>query len=84
MITVLGKKGRVFSHQDDFPVVTECTCGGEAQMMFTAYEGRGEKNYVCSLYENRPDGKLWPHDAIAVAVYLCGDCMKPVAVFNQG
>lgn len=84
MITVLGKKGVTFSHQDDFPETTECTCGGNAEIAFVAYEGCKEQAFVCDLHTNPEGGDLWPHDAIAVAVYICTKCLKPVAVLNQG
>ncbi len=83
MITVLGKKGVTFSYQNDFPIIATCICGGEGRLAFVAYEGSKEESYVCDMYGNKIDEK-WPHDAIAVAIYLCKKCLKPIAIFNQG
>lgn len=55
--------------------------------------------YVCGLHHNVPPPRgggfmeelplnesfgLWPHDAVAVAVYLCRACLQATAHFNQG
>ena len=78
----IGTKGVKFSHQVVFPTTQKCPCGSEARMAFVAYEGHDEDFYVCDLYGNKPD-EMWPHDAIAVAVYLCKKCLKPSVAFNQ-
>lgn len=69
MITVIGEKGKTFSKQNDFPENATRICGGEGRIVLVAYEGKGG---------------FWPHDAIAVAVYFCKKCLKPIAIFNQG
>lgn len=84
MITVIGEKGLTFSHQQDFPKTATCICGGEGRIAFVAKELSGEEKYVCDLLKNEVPGGLWPHDAIAVAVYFCKKCLKPIAIFNQG
>lgn len=84
MITIIGPKGCVFSHQDEFPEKTACVCGAEGRIAFVAYEGSKEESYVRDLHESTEARGLWPHDVIAVAVYLCKKCLKPTAIFNQG
>ncbi len=89
MIAEIGENSIKKSWQADFPVVAECSCGGEARIAFVAYEGLDKENqhdkgtYVCELHENKGKGGYWPHDSIAVAVYLCRECFNPVAKFNQ-
>ena len=83
MITVKGEKGITFTHQADFPLIATCICGGEGRIAFVAYEGAKEESYVCDLHRNDKDD-MWVHDAIAVAIYLCKKCLKPIAICNQG
>ena len=78
-----GKGGVHLSHQDDFPLETECGCGNIARLAFTAMEGPNEEYYICDMHKNGLNG-FWPHDVIAVAVYFCSKCAKPVTLFNQG
>ena len=94
MEIIKGEKGVSFSHQHDFPLTVTCSrpvaerlsssiCGGEARIAFVAYEGTKEESYVCDMHENK-EGERWVHDAMAVAIYLCKKCLKPVAICNQG
>lgn len=74
------------SWQKDFPETTQCCrCGGDARHAFTAHEGLDgkEEKYVCDMHENEGKGGYWPHDAMAVSVYLCKDCLEPTALYNQ-
>jgi hypothetical protein len=85
MIVELGEKGLKRSYQESFPASTKCVhCGGEARPAFVAQElpVTGDE-YVCDLHEDEGKGGYWPHDCIAVAVYLCKDCMEPTALCNQ-
>lgn len=78
--------GIELSHQDSFPENAECCkCGKEARFVFIAYEGTHEDRYISSIHENG-NPSFWPHDAIAVAVYLCTDikCANATALWNQG
>lgn len=91
MKTTIGEKGLEKSWQQAFPKVTECCrCKAEARIAFVAHEGleeddrKKEQEYVSHLHVNHAFGKLWLHDACAVAVYLCGECLKPTAICNQG
>lgn len=82
MIVLTSSKAVVFSHQDDFHETAVCTCGGECRLAFVVYEESKKESYICEKYRNEP-GSMWPHDAIAVAVYICKECMKPISVMNQ-
>ncbi len=86
MEIVKGKEGLNNSWQKEFPSEAICVCGGEARIAFVACEEPGQPvgSYVCDLHENKGKGGFWPHDAIAVAIYLCKECLKPAAIFNQG
>jgi len=85
MQVTLGPDGLVKTWQTPFPETTECCkCGGEARFAFTAHEGSDEMEYVRDMYSNDPNGDgLWPHDACAVAVYFCKDCLESTALYNQ-
>ena len=82
----LGEKGLKQTWQEDFPKTIKChKCKGNCRIMFVGLEER-EKEYICNLHKNtgaRKNGKFWPHDAIACAVYLCEKCFEPNAVINQ-
>lgn len=85
----LGEKGLNKTWQAPFPKEIGCLhCGGTGRIAFVAHEGMNENleynEYVCSLHPNEPPHGYWPHDCIAVAVYLCKDCLEPIALFNQG
>ena len=80
MYVVKGKEGCKYTWQDDFPETIQCSCGGEGQIAFVAIE-EDDDEYICN---NMPeDAELWPHDAVAVAVYICKKCMEPISEMNQ-
>jgi predicted RNA-binding Zn-ribbon protein involved in translation (DUF1610 family) len=77
----LGKRGLGLSWQDDFPEKTKCNrCSLYAKIAFVVME-HNEDKYVSSLREN--GDSIWPHDAIAVAVYICPKCGEAIARWNQ-
>jgi hypothetical protein len=80
----LGEKGLDKTWQEPFEKIVKChKCGGEARIMFVGLEDSEDKGrFVCDIRDNGDEG-YWPHDAIAVAVYLCKDCFEPIAVINQ-
>ena len=82
MIIRKGEKCVSYSWQQDFPKTATCICGGEARIAFVAQEQTGEEFYIADLHVNLINNK-WPHDAVAVAVYFCGKCLKSVAIMNQ-
>jgi len=76
-----------FSWQGAFPESVPCAyCNTNARLAFVAIE-RGLAPHICNLRPNElmRDGPFWPHDCIAVAVYLCEKgCAEPAtAKFNQ-
>ncbi len=79
----LGERGLEKSHQDPFSPTVSCDCGGEARIMFVAFEDSADEKNVCDLRPNGGQGDYWPHDCIAVAVYLCKDCFAAIARINQ-
>jgi hypothetical protein len=92
MDVVVGAAGLNTSWQGDFPATPSCCrCGGDTRHAFTASEGltgkarqtSEEAQFVCSLHDNGGEGDFWPHDALAVAVYFCKDCLEPTALYNQ-
>lgn len=85
MKMALGETGLKLSHQGEFPLKATCICGGEGRIAFVVYERPGVEgaSYIYDMHKNEP-GNMWVHDAIAVAVYLCRKCLKPIAICNQG
>ena len=84
----LGEKGLNKTWQWKFPKKTKCVyCGGVARIGFVAHEGLEEtilnRMCVCSLHENKGEGKCWLHDCCAVAIYFCKECLNPTALYNQ-
>ena len=83
-----GNTGLNKTWQDDFLKNIQCKkCGANARIMFVVIENENERSqaggFVCGLHENMKDGKYWPHDVIAVAVYLCEKCFESNAEINQ-
>lgn len=89
MKTRIGVLGCECSWQAGFEETVKCErCGGEARMMFVAYEGMEEEKrsnsvWVCDIRDNGGEGHYWPHDCIACAVYLCRHCFHSIAILNQ-
>jgi hypothetical protein len=84
----LGTKGLDASFQDAFDDTCKCIhCKkGEARIAFVAHEMNEKPNsgkYVCNLHDNEGKGGFWLHDACAVAVYFCKECLMPTAIYNQ-
>ena len=80
----LGKKGLKKTWQENFKPIIKCDkCGGKARVMFVGLENE-EKNYICELHKTTgKEGGLWFHDAVAIAVYACQDCLEATASVNQ-
>lgn len=69
--------------QDLFPLETACChCGTKAELIFVAHECK-EPNGGVYLLQIHEGAESWFHDAIAVANYMCRDCFKMTAIFNQ-
>ena len=87
----IGKDGTGLSWQQNFPENVKChKCKKNARLAFVVFEsgreGKKDKRpYVCSLHHNGEDRKFWPHDVIAVAVYLCENvkCAEATTLWNQ-
>jgi len=81
MRVIKGKESCKHTWQNDFQETLFCDCGGIAHIAFVAIEEKEVDEYIC---KNVPEGaKIWPHDAIAVAVYICKKCMKSKSRMNQ-
>jgi len=90
MDVTLGEAGLEKSWQAAFPPKIECCkCGGPTRIAFVAHECMdgcdGSQVTVSMLHQNEGAecGPYWVHDAMAVAVYLCEDCLEPTALYNQ-
>lgn len=81
----LGEKGLDKTWQQDWDKEINCVhCGYDSRIAFVAIEKK-EKEYICDLYDNEggKGGDYWVHDACAVAVYFCKNCLLPTALMNQ-
>lgn len=81
-----GKTGLDASWQDSFKANIKCkVCKGNCRIMFVAQEDETDKkgDFICEIHDNMKNKKYWPHDAIAVAVYLCEKCFEANAEINQ-
>ena len=75
----IGTDGVELSWQADWPTKTECgLCTSEqigkniyARLALVVQEAK-ENQYVCSIRQKTYE--IWPHDAIAVALYICPNC----------
>ena len=87
MKVTIGKAGLSKSFQDEFPHSVECPhCArGNAIVAFVAHEGFDKKKLARTVCSDRPiAAKVWPHDLIACAVYICTSCGEATAIWNQG
>jgi len=84
MKVFLGEAGLDKTWQEEFPKNVKChKCKGNARIMFVGFECSEEK-YIRDLHETTgKKGGLWFHDAVAVAVYACKDCLEAIALVNQ-
>lgn len=87
MKVTIGPDAAQRTWQDTFSISTKCCrCGGVSDLAFTAHELDIEDKspQVCGLHPNEPGGRgYWLHNACAVAVYFCQDCLEPTAHYNQ-
>jgi hypothetical protein len=83
----LGETGLNETWQEPFSKETKChSCGGRAEIAFVACENERGKTakFICQAKETTGErGGLWVHDACAVAVYFCRDCLETTAIMNQ-
>lgn len=94
MKVTIGKAGLNKSFQAEFQRTLECPhCAhGNAVIAFVAHEGFDKRELATIVVRkepavcfNRPAGaKIWPHDLMACAVYICTACGEATAVWNQG
>ena len=92
-VTLAKSRGKNFharskSWQKPFMNDIQCKCGGNARLAFVCDEGREEMSaeklpFVCRIHKNKGKGAYWPHDCIAVAIYICQECFEYLSVGNQ-
>jgi hypothetical protein len=94
MKVTVGADGVTKSFQDEFPTDVKCPLckKGNAVVAFVAHEGFDKRELASIVARKttavcftRPAGaKVWPHDVMACAVYICTDCGDASARWNQG
>ncbi len=74
-----GKRfDKKLTFQAEFGEKLECECSGTMLPMVQVCDDGG------GIADNRPDGaKLWPHDSMAIVVYMCENCMGMRVKWNQ-
>ena len=77
---LMAEMAREMTWQDPFDTTLKCSkCGKKAKLMMLIDDDEG---IVCDERPN--DVKIWPHDCLAIALYLCTECGELTAVWNQG
>jgi len=89
MEVTLGKEGLEKTWQAEFPETTSCCkCKGVSRIGFVAHENMSDNDsggpFVLDQHPNKGKGGYWLHDACAVAVYFCRECLETTALYNQG
>lgn len=82
-LVAYGHEAAKYSWQDPFPTKDLClTCHiSDAVLVMVVQEGMGQADYVC---RHRPEGVTgWPHDCMAIGLYLCPFCRGITAHWNQ-
>ena len=81
----LDKGINELTYQAPFPIIKRCrSC--KADMALIMLVNDGEKELVKQRPEMYAGSKVvvWPHDALTIAIYLCVNCGKMRATWNQG
>ena len=80
--------GKKLTFQKDWKKKVDCANCKESKAEFVhafREEGNAEhvnQNLICEMHKNTL-GHFWPHDCIAVGLYLCRQCGKITALWNQ-
>ena len=76
----MAKNAKVVTYQAEFPLNIMChKCRDKAAILMMIIDDDGE---VCE--QPRPvRARVWPHDCVAIALYLCTSCGKITAEWNQ-
>lgn len=77
----LAEACKEMTYQEPFAMVVKCRgCQKPAHIILVVNDGQK------LVADARPEGvQIWPHDSVAVAVYLCTDgCGEMTAEWNQG
>lgn len=76
----MEKNRRELTHQHPFPSTVQCgDCAEMTHLMMIIFEDDGH-----ALVNERPKKvKIWPHDSVAIALYLCTHCGYMMAEWNQ-
>jgi len=82
-------KARVeVSYQGDFQPHTRCeSCSGTSILMMLIDDNEGLVADQRSCVEKdivTEKAIIWPHDCMAIALYLCVECGEIKAMWNQG
>lgn len=79
----LEKALRENTYQEEFPKQVKChKCKKDATPLMLIMD---DDQFICSQDVALSKGQFWPHDAMAIALYLCLDssCGKITALWNQ-
>ena len=58
MLVLTGKQGLTASWQKPFTPNIKCKkCGANARIVFTAFEGRETRDFICNIHKNTGNGK---------------------------
>ena len=73
---------REYTYQAAFPSVVECGhCKNRALPVLVLEDDEG---LISRQLEFLAEGGIWPHDCLAIALYLCRTCGEITALWNQG
>ena len=67
------------TYQGDFELNTQCIYCKQSAILIIVLDDTEKE-----LANQRPlKAKIWPHDSVAIALYLCDGCGEITAVWNQ-
>ncbi len=80
----MNKARTEMSYQSEFQPHTRCeSCSGASILMMLIDDDEGLVADQRSFVENTIV-TVWPHDSMAIALYLCVECGEIKAMWNQG
>jgi len=69
------------TYQAEFPETVKCCCCKKETVLMMLIDD--DEGLICHYRPKIVTG-VWPHDCLAIALYLCTDCGEITALWNQG
>lgn len=80
----IGRGKNTITEQVDWPESIKCSrCKGVADLMMVVHDPRGKVSDMSPERNFRTGKPIWPHDSMAIAIYVCQEDGEIEARWNQ-